>query len=72
MKTLVERFYTEPVFALAVLAAVDTYLVSQHVIAAALGLVIGGVIALVQRQLVTPAKGKVDLHDAKLDDPGHV
>lgn len=69
MRTLIERFLNEPVFALAALAAVDTYLTAQGVISTGLGLVIGGVIAVVQRQLVTPAHNKANLTDPALDDP---
>lgn len=69
MRTLIERFLSEPVFALATVAAVDTYLTAQGVIATGLGLVIGGVIAVVQRQLVTPAHIKTDVTEPALDDP---
>lgn len=56
MSVLVQKFLTEPVFALGILSALATGLVAQHVISGLVAILVVGVITAAQRQLVTPAK----------------
>lgn len=58
MSVIVQKFYREPVFALGVLSAVATVLVSEHVIGGVVAVAAVAVITAAQRSLVKPAKAK--------------
>lgn len=58
MSVLVQKFLTEPVFALGILVAGVTTLVSEHVIAGWIAVLLVAVLTTAQRQLVKPAKAK--------------
>lgn len=56
MKTIVRKFFDEPVFALALLQAAAVVLVSEGVVAGWVGLLIVAVVTAAQRGLVRPDK----------------